>query len=138
VTLSSLRTAWTGTAALLVGIITGCGGGSGFNIYPLWVPTDVVVTDVDGDGRVDVMTLAMLSESEGHREGRLTVYRQASFAIFEAPDNYAVGRYPWRLAVEDDGDGLNDLVVLGEGNRSLVLMQIPSLPGTFTAPRALC
>jgi hypothetical protein len=36
-----------------------------------------------------------------------------------------------------DGDGLNDLVALGDGNQSLVLMQIPSLPGTFSAPRAL-
>jgi hypothetical protein len=36
-----------------------------------------------------------------------------------------------------DGNGLNDLVALGDGNRSLALMQIPSLPGTFSAPRAL-
>lgn len=45
---------------------------------PLWVPADVVVTDVDDDGRADVLTLAMLSTSMFHREGRLVVYRQRS------------------------------------------------------------
>jgi hypothetical protein len=111
VKVSSLRSRWAGSVALLVGVITACGGSDPFHIYPLWVPTDVVVTDVDGDGRAEVMTLAMLSESEGHREGRLTLYRQTSPGIFETPDNYAVGRYPWKLAVDDiDGDGRLDVV----------------------------
>lgn len=38
---------------------------------PLWVPTDVVVTDVDDDGRADVLTLAMFQgEDHVHPETR--------------------------------------------------------------------
>jgi hypothetical protein len=134
VTLSSFRSAWAGSVALLMVIISGCGGGGGaFHIYPLWVPTDVVVTDVDGDGRMDVMTLAMLSESEGHREGRLTVYRQTSPGVFAAPDNYSVGRYPWRLAVADlDGDGRIDVIASDTERQDIgLLRQDPQNSGRF-------
>jgi hypothetical protein len=133
VKVSSIRPRWAVAIALVAMIASGCGGGGGFDIYPLWVPTDVVVTDVDGDGRSDVMTLAMLSKSEGHREGRLTVYRQTGDSIFEAPDNYSVGTYPWKLAVADiNGDGLLDIVATDPERTDIgLLLQDPQSPGRF-------
>jgi len=106
-------------AALVAATVLGCGGGSGGGadgddswLYPLTVPTDVVVRDVDGDGRNDVLTLEQLSRSASQKEGRLLVYRQTAAGVFAAPDVYPVGTYPWRLVAADlDGDGAADLLV---------------------------
>ncbi|MFO1402076.1 MAG: VCBS repeat-containing protein [Steroidobacteraceae bacterium] len=51
-----------------------CGGGSGGSggdawLFPLWVPTDIVVVDLDGDGRADVLTCAQYAASSTQREG---------------------------------------------------------------------
>jgi hypothetical protein len=120
--------------------LIGCGGGGDSWLFPLWVPTDVVVTDVDDDGRADVLTLAMLSTSMSHREGRLVVYRQASPGVFAAPDTYVVGIYPWKLSVGDlDGDGLPDLVVTDpeDGRAVSLLWQDPRNPGRFLPPQQI-
>jgi len=43
-----------------------------------------------------------------------------------------------RVAAGDvDGDGRNDLVVLGGDNQCLVLIHSHTVPGTFSAPRPL-
>ena len=117
----------------------GGGGGNAFSIFPLWVPTDVVVSDIDADGRADVLTLAMLSTSTSHREGRLLVYRQTSPAAFAAPDTFVVGIYPWRLSVGDlDGDGLTDLVVTDPDGRAVwLLWQDPHNTGRFLPPQQI-
>jgi len=50
--------------AILTSLILGCGGNGGGDVddwlYPLWVSTDVLVADVDGDGHADVITLPSL------------------------------------------------------------------------------
>jgi hypothetical protein len=125
----------------LLVVATSCGGGGGGgDIGPLWVPTDVVIADIDGDGRPDVLTIANYTRGYGQNEGHLLLYRQTSTpGVFDAPADYVVGRYSWRLAVGDiDGDGRPDLVVADPDAKIVwMLRQDPAHPGTFLAPQAL-
>ena len=80
--------------------------------------TDVLVADSDGDGRANVVTLAYLS-GDCNPKGRLTVYRQTTSGVFAAPQNYAVGCYPWWMTLAGiNGDGPLDLVVTDLGARN--------------------
>ena len=134
-----------GLLPLLVAVaVLSCGGGGGGEgdeswLYPLTVATDVVVRDVDGDGRNDVLTLEQLSRSASQKEGRLLVYRQAVAGAFAAPDVYVVGTYPWRLVVADlDGDGADDLLVTDvEEFNAWVLRQARDNRGHFGAASLL-
>lgn len=125
---------------IVVSLMAGCnGGGHDSWPFPLWVETDVVVTDIDGDGRADVVTLGQLSTSMSQREGRLAVYRQTSPGVFVTPDTYVVGIYPWKVAVGDiDGDGLTDLVVTDtDGHAVWLLLQDHVNKGKFLSPRQI-
>jgi hypothetical protein len=121
----------------LVAACGGSGGGGDSGLFPLWVATDIVATDIDGDGLTDVATLAQLSTSASQREGRLVVYRQLSTGVFAPSDTYVVGTYPWRLAVGDiDGDGLPDLVATDPDGRAVwLLLQDPDNKGRFLSPQ---
>ena len=68
--------------ALLLSTLVACGAGNPDDnwLYPLWVPTDVLVADINGDGRADILTLAMLASSASQREGRLLVRLQSATA----------------------------------------------------------
>ena len=136
------RIRWVSLAAQCVALwltsplLTSCGGdggGGGSSLPPLWVATDVVVADIDGDGRADVLTLAMYSTGYSHREGRLAIYRQTATGTFAAADVYTVGVYPWRFRVADiDGDGLPDIVIADTDSRQLSWMrQDPNNRGHF-------
>jgi hypothetical protein len=128
---------------LMFGACGGGGGGGGGStdwLYPLWVPTDVAVADVDGDGRADILTLAQLATSQNQREGRLIVHLQTSSGSFTTAQTAIVGEYPWRLAVGDlDGDGAVDVAVVdGEGSRGVwVLLQDPGHRGRLLPARAV-
>ncbi|MFO1410097.1 MAG: VCBS repeat-containing protein [Steroidobacteraceae bacterium] len=118
-----------------------CGGGSGGSggdawLFPLWVPTDIVVVDLDGDGRADVLTCAQYAASSTQREGRLVVHRQLAGGGFAAGETLPVGRYPWRMAIADvDGDGARDVVLADvEDDAVYWLRQDGASPGHFLAP----
>ncbi len=116
------------------------GGGDESSLLPLWVETDVVVSDIDIDGRNDVLTLAMLQTSVSHREGHLRVYRQIDQGGFSAPSTYIVGEYPWQLVASDiDGDTLPDLLVTDPEDLGVVwlLLQDPDSNGQFLPPQQI-
>ena len=114
-------------------------------LYPLWVTTDVLVAGIDGDGRVDILTIALLGRSETEREGRLQVRRQTAPGVFTPPVSYPVGHYPWKIALGDvNADGAPDLVVADVGVTHLglapalwLLRQNLGQRGSFQTPQAL-
>jgi hypothetical protein len=129
-------------AMVLVLLLAACGGGGGGGdadwLYPLWVPTDVAVADVDGDGRADVLTLAQFASSQNQREGRLIVHLQTSPGAFTTVQTAIVGEYPWRLAIGDiDGDGAVDVAVVeAAGSHGIwVLLQDHDQRGRLLAAR---
>jgi hypothetical protein len=133
-------------ATLILPLLAACGGGGGggggntFGLFPFWVPTDVAVADVDGDGRGDILTLAQFEASQNEREGRLIVHLQGTPGSFSAVQTAIVGTYPWRFAVGDiDGDGAVDAAIVDVGgSRSVwVLLQDPQNRGRFAAPREI-
>ncbi|MGE5713184.1 MAG: FG-GAP repeat domain-containing protein [Betaproteobacteria bacterium] len=131
----------------LVAFAAACGGGgdaSDFELPPFWVLTDIAAGDLDGDGRADVASVAMLAGSALSRQGYLRIYRQTSPGAF-AFSQYLVGTYPWRVVMADiDGDAAPDLLVLdangpnGENiGRLWLLRQDPANRGVFRAPELI-
>jgi hypothetical protein len=125
------------------GIVTIVASGGGdddpFNIYPLWVPTDVVVTNIDGDGHNDILTLAMLSTSESNDEGHIYVYKQTSQGKFSQPSDYIVGQYPWQLVVGDiNNDDLPDLLATDVGlDCAWLILHNPNSIGQFLSAQKI-
>jgi len=126
----------------------GCGGGDDTDwLFPLWVPTDVLVADIDGDGRADILTLAEYASAMDQREGRLVVRLQTAPDVYAPAQTYVVGVYPWKMALDDiDGDGAVDLVITDDGRSAEIsttdqsvwmLLQDKSSPGTFQVPQGL-
>ena len=142
------------TGLFKVGVLTsllflaGCGGGDdgGWFDYPLWVETGVLVADIDGDSRADVITIAQLASSQEDRKGQLVVRLQTSPGVFAPAQTYVVGTYPWRMALGDiDGDGAPDLVITDAGSTAVgvsngtvwMVRQDAGNRGQFLAPQQL-
>lgn len=132
------------TMSVFVLLLTSCGGDDPWGLFPLWVPTDVQIADIDGDGQMDIITIAQLSSSMSQREGHLVVRRQTAPGVFTAPQTYIVGVYPWKLAVSDiDGDGVPDLVITDAGQTGSIdgsvwlVKQNPVNRGTFLPAQLL-
>lgn len=143
--LARCQSGWVVAAAVTLFGLAGCGGGDDADwLYPLWVPTDILVADVNGDGRADVITLAQYAPNESLREGRLVVRLQTSPGTFVQAQTYVVGIYPWRMALGDvNGDGAPDLVVTDVGNSATtaddesVWMLLQDGTGHFLSPQRL-
>lgn len=128
-----------GLSASLALFFSGCGGGGGIDIGTLWVPTDVLVADINGDGRTDILTLAMKSTGYGTEKGYLLVYLQTDVSgIFAKPVAYEVGRYPWRMVLSDiDGDTAPDLVISDTISGVWLMPQDNLNRGKFLTPESL-
>lgn len=136
------------SAAVGLSLLASCGpaiDGDDSWPFPLWVPTQVLVADIDNDGRLDILTLAMLSRSQTEREGRLTVRRQTAPGVFAPAVSHQVGHYPWKMALGDvDSDGAPDLVLADVGVAHLghlpaiwLLRQSLTQRGSFLASQQL-
>lgn len=108
--MTPMRTLSSAVMAAL--LITGCGGGGGGGgTGPIDMGRDIVVADIDGDGRADVLTLTY-RYGDQPKQGVLSVRRQTSPGVFAPTERYSVGCYPWTMVLADlDGDGRPDLLV---------------------------
>ncbi len=127
--------------ALLVGMIfmvflAGCDDGNSYDYGTAWIDRDVLVVDVDGDGRADVLTLVQ----KNFDVGLLMVYIQtATPGVFSAPVTYGVGKNPWQIAFGNlDNDDRLDLVIADWSTKTTWLMlQDAGHPGQFLDPEPL-
>jgi hypothetical protein len=133
--------------AVALASVAGCGSGGANDSAPTVVETSVLVQDVDGDGRADVLTLGYAIGDGRNQAGELTVYRQSEPGRFSEPEVYVIGCNPWSMTLTDmDGNGRPDLVVADPGYRCAdpstanavhLLLQDPSLPGRFVPARKI-
>jgi hypothetical protein len=95
-----------------------------------------VVADLDGDGRADFASVGAYpvgSPSTVH--SNLNVFTQNGSGALTLRTSTAMPFASTRVAAGDiNGDGLNDLVVLGGNNRVIVLLQSATSAGTYLAP----
>jgi hypothetical protein len=98
-----------------------------------------VVADLNNDGRADVATTGFYpvgSPSTVRSRTNLLMSQVGGRFVTTAQIDMPVSMS--RIAAIDvDGDGLNDLLLLGASNRAYVMLQSAASPGTFAAPRLL-
>jgi len=93
-------------------------------------PYDVTLADVDGDGRLDIVT----ANNESANISVLAADGQGGFA---AAANFAAGAYPVAIAIGDlDGDGHADVVTANAGSLDVSVLHGDGA-GHFAAPASL-
>lgn len=97
------------------------------------------VADLNGDGRTDVAVVGFFPVGTPSTvQSRLNLFMQPGSGAFALAGVYDLPIAASCVAAGDiDGDGLNDLVVLGSDNQCLVLIQSHTMPGTFNTSHQL-
>ena len=96
-------------------------------------PTDVIISDLDGDGMPDIASVNNYAYA-------VSVFRNTGSAggalSFAANVDFSVGASPQELAVGDlDGDGKPDIAVVNNGDATITLLQNASTPGIMNFNR---
>jgi hypothetical protein len=99
----------------------------------------VVMADVDGDGRADLISCNGVYENDVATYGYVSVALQTAPATFATPVRYTVGGDPAAVAVGDlNGDGRLDLAVANAASGTVTLLfQSATTAGTFGTPLTL-
>jgi hypothetical protein len=102
---------------------------------------DAAVADLDGDGRPDVAVAGWWFHqgNVARSRSRVNVFTQSGAGSFAQRAQYDVPLTSVsRIAAGDvDGDGRQDLVLLGGDNECNVMLQSRTTPGVFEPPRPL-
>ncbi len=141
--LRSSRFALPGAALLALGL--GCSGDSHHDAEPYTLTHAVRLADLDGDGRLDVVSANGIHGDRVPRQGFATVRLQGATAgSFLDPLRVDTGYDPADLALGDvDGDGRPDAVVANHDNPSAgggtlaTHLQSTTTAGQLLAPSSL-
>lgn len=101
---------------------------------------DAAIADLDGDNRPDAAVAGYWFHDGdvSQSRGRVNIFMQAGAGRFVFRAQYEVPLDVSRIASGDvDGDGLQDLVLLGEENKCYVMLQSRAIRGAFEAARPL-
>jgi hypothetical protein len=101
---------------------------------------DAAIADLDGDGRPDVAVAGWWFHQGDLTQprGRVNVFTQSGAGRFVQRAQYEVPLNVLRIAAGDvDGDGRQDLVLLGGDNECYVMLQSRVVPGVFETARPL-
>jgi hypothetical protein len=96
-------------------------------------PISIAVGDLNGDGKLDIVTANTITNVNGSGESSVSVLLQDPSApgTFLAAKNYATGKSPLFAAIGDlNGDGLPDIAAADRDGIS-ILFQNPASAGTF-------
>ncbi len=101
---------------------------------------DAAIADLDGDGRPDAAVAGSWPHAGNPAEirGRVNLFGPSGGGAFTQRQQIDVSFNIHAIAAGDlDGDGRNDLVLLGGESECRVMIQSRSTPGTFEPPRPL-
>ncbi len=96
-------------------------------------PAKVVIGDLDGDGKLDIVAV-------GRGSGSLSILRNTcsvgsiTTGSFASAVNFTVGAAPEMAAIGDvDGDGKPDLITANNGDNTVSVLQNIGAPGSITS-----
>jgi photosystem II stability/assembly factor-like uncharacterized protein len=92
-------------------------------------PRSVKVSDIDGDGRLDIITA-------NRSNNTVSVFRNTSSGTgtinFANKVDFTTGFYPFDVSIGDiDGDGKNDLSIVNQGENTVSILRNTSTIGTI-------